>query len=123
MPCASCSLRYLRLSAFGSLHRDRLPTAKLRDRFGVQRADFRRNAANGRDAPIPAIRSTLMWGHGDPRRFEALLRDLCPQWDWKPRVLVDAPWRRAGIITIDKGSIFICDPAALRSPKPIARAE
>src|SRR6516225_2668285 len=26
----------------------------------------------------------------DPRRFEALLRDLCPQWDWKPRVLVDA---------------------------------
>jgi hypothetical protein len=26
----------------------------------------------------------------DPRRLEALLRDLCPQWDWKPRVLVDA---------------------------------
>jgi hypothetical protein len=26
----------------------------------------------------------------DPRRFEALLRDLCPQWDWKPRVLLDA---------------------------------
>lgn len=26
----------------------------------------------------------------DPRRFEALLRDYCPQWDWKPRVLVDA---------------------------------
>jgi hypothetical protein len=26
----------------------------------------------------------------DPRRFEALLRDFCPQWDWKPRVLVDA---------------------------------
>ena len=25
----------------------------------------------------------------DPRRFEALLRDFCPQWDWKPRVLVD----------------------------------
>ena len=32
-------------------------------------------------------------------------------------------WRRAGIITIDKGTIFIRDAAALRSLKLIARAE
>ena len=31
-------------------------------------------------------------------------------------------WRRAGIITIESGTIFIRDPAALRSVKPIARA-
>lgn len=32
-------------------------------------------------------------------------------------------WRRAGIITVDKGTIFIRDAAALRSLKLIARAE
>jgi CRP/FNR family transcriptional regulator, cyclic AMP receptor protein len=32
-------------------------------------------------------------------------------------------WRRAGIITVDKGTIYIRDAAALRSLKLIARAE
>jgi hypothetical protein len=31
-------------------------------------------------------------------------------------------WRRAGIITIEEGTIFIRDPAALRSLKLIAYA-
>jgi len=32
-------------------------------------------------------------------------------------------WRLAGIIAIEKGTIFIPDPAALQSLKLIARAE